>query len=181
MHSIGIDRYRTAERRLRRDDRGVTIVEFGLVAIPLFAIIVAVVQLSITLMTQQILETATEKAARRVMTGQNRSDKVTASAFKDQICKQIPALVPCASLMVDVASYPSLASVNTSNPAITYSKGQPSNKWSYDTGSDGSVVRLRLIYLAPSSFGPLDFTLADQPDGKRLMIATSIFKNESSS
>jgi Flp pilus assembly protein TadG len=166
---------------LRSDRRGATLVEFGFIVIPLIAIVLAVVQVAITLFTQQTLETATEKTARLVMTGKNRADNTTQAAFKTLVCGKLPSFVNCTDVMVDVAAFPTVAAADTSNPTITYSNGVPSNSWSYNPGGDGEIVRLRIMYLASSAAGPLNFTVANQPNGKRLMIATLIFKNETTS
>ncbi len=56
--------------RFARDKRATTAVEFGLVALPLFAIIFAALQAAIVLMAEQELETAAEQAGRLVMTNQ---------------------------------------------------------------------------------------------------------------
>jgi len=168
-------------RRLATDKRGVAVVEFGLIVIPLIAIILAVVQMCVTLFIQQTLETATEKAARLIMTGQNREANTSRANFKTLVCSKLPSLVPCSDVMVDVAAYSTVSAVDTATPTITYQNGTPNNSWSYDPGEDGEIVRLRVLYLAPSAYGPLNFTLANQPNGKRLMLATMIFKNETTS
>ncbi|MFD1107576.1 TadE/TadG family type IV pilus assembly protein [Sphingobium olei] len=166
---------------LKSDHRGAALVEFGFIVIPLIAIVLAIVQVSITLFTQQTLETATEKSARLVMTGQNRAGNTTQAQFKTVVCGKLPSFVKCSDVMVDIAAFPTMAAADTSTPTITYNNGVPSNSWSYDPGDDGEVVRLRIMYLASSAAGPLNFTVANQPNGKRLMIATLIFKNETTS
>lgn len=165
---------------LKRDSRGATIVEFGFVIIPLIATILAAVQTCIMLFSQQTMETASEKVSRLVMTGQAQAANMSQTAFKTLVCSKLPSFIPCSSVMIDVTAYSAISLVPTQNPVLTYSNGQVSNSWNYDLGEEGEVVRMRIMYLAPSAFGPLGFTLANQPNGKRLMVSTSVFRNESS-
>src|SRR5690606_2566182 len=57
-------------RALGRDERGVTAVEFGLLALPFFTIIAAILQTSLVFLADQVLESAVHDAARAIRTGQ---------------------------------------------------------------------------------------------------------------
>lgn len=165
---------------LAKNVRGAAIIEFAFVAAPLIALILAVFQTSITLFTQQTLETAAEKVGRVIMTGQASSAKMTATTFKNLVCSKLPSFMPCSAVMIDVNAFASISSISTSKPNISYdNKGAVSNKWNFNLGDPGQVVIMRVMYLSPSTYGPLGFTLANQPDGKRLMVSTLVFKNES--
>jgi hypothetical protein len=50
------------------------------------------------------------------------------------------------------------------------------NTWNYNIGGAGDIVVLRVIYLMPVIGGPL-FALANS-NGARVLMATSVFKNE---
>lgn len=165
---------------LAKDVQGATIIEFAFVAAPLIALIMAVFQTSITLFTQQALETATEKVGRVVMTGQASSAKMTAADFKKLTCGKLPSFMPCSAVMIDVNALDSISSIDTKKPTISYDKnGNVSNNWTFDPGEQGQIVIMRIMYLSPSTYGPLGFTLANQPNGRRLIVSTLVFKNES--
>lgn len=165
---------------IRGDSRGAVIVEFGFVIVPLIATILAAIQTSILLFSQQAMETASEKIARLVMTGQAQGANMTQNSFKALVCETLPSFMPCSSVMVDVTAYLDISLVDTQTPALTYNRGQVSNSWNYKLGGQGEIVRMRIMYLAPTVFGPLGSSLSNQPDGKRLLISTSVFRNESS-
>ena len=57
-------------KRFRRDRNGTTAVEFGLVAMPFFAILGMIIETGLAFFTGQVLEAATTSAGRIVMTGQ---------------------------------------------------------------------------------------------------------------
>jgi Flp pilus assembly protein TadG len=167
-------------RNIRGDSRGAVIVEFGFVIVPLIATILVAIQTSILLFSQQAMETASEKIARLVMTGQAQGANMTQSGFKTLVCNTLPSFMPCSAVMVDITAYSDISLVDTQNPSLTYTNGQVSNSWNYKLGGQKEIVRMRIMYLTPTIFGPLDSSLANQPDGKRLLISTSVFRNESS-
>jgi Flp pilus assembly protein TadG len=78
--------------RFRRDASGVTAVEFGLVALPFFAVLFAILEVSLAFWTSQVMESMVADASRQVYTGQfqqanqGKSAAQMAEAFKDLIC-----------------------------------------------------------------------------------------------
>jgi Flp pilus assembly protein TadG len=165
-------------RFLRRND-GAAAVEYAFVALPFFGLVFAILQTAVVFMAQQQLETATEQAGRFVMTGQAQNDALTQAQFGTLVCNQVSALFKCSNIMIDVQSPSGFSSATTSAPALTFnSTGQVTNTWSYNLGSPGSIVVMRVMYQWPLVKGPLSFNLANLANGNRLLIATAVFKNE---
>lgn len=165
--------------RLPGDESGATAVEFGLVALPFLAMLVAALQLGLFYLSQSALEVATEKAARSVLTGSAQSAATTQSGFLTAVCAKLPSLLKCSNLMVDAQVYSSFSSTNTSAPTITYNAdGTVSNQWNYNLGGPNDIVVLRVLYLLPVIAGPLGFNIANASGGRRLLMATAVFKNE---
>ncbi|HEX7782094.1 MAG TPA: TadE/TadG family type IV pilus assembly protein [Sphingobium sp.] len=165
--------------RFRRNERGVTVIEFSMVAAPFIALLLAIFETTITMFTQQTMETAVEDVSRQIMTGSVQKNSVTQAQFKTKVCSALPDYIKCSGVMVDVRTATSLSSADTSTPAITYNgSGQPTNSWSYDPGDPGDVVIMRVLYLFPVVSGPLNFSLANAPNSRRLLVSTSIFRNE---
>jgi Flp pilus assembly protein TadG len=171
-------RIRARLRGLCREDRAATILEFALVAAPFFALLIAILETSLVFLGQQGLETAGEAAARLIVTGQAQQNGWTAAQYKTQVCNQLPPFLSCANLMVDVQTAASFDAADTSAPALTYKNGAPSNSWQYQTGTAGSIVIVRLMYLWPVVTGPLGFNLSNQSGNNRLLIATSVAQTE---
>jgi Flp pilus assembly protein TadG len=168
-------------RRFNRDDKGATAVEFALIAIPLVSLIFAALQTSIIFVFDQALQTATQKAARQLMTGSAQTSNLTKDQFKSIVCANLPSQFNCANLLVDVEASSSFSTVSTSPVTLTYNPdGTVSNAaaLSYNPGNPGDIVIMRAMYDWPVLGGPLGVGLANQPDGGRLMIATAVFKNE---
>ena len=53
-------------RALARDERGVTAIEFGVLALPFFTVIFAILQTAIMFLASQVLDSALEDASRKV-------------------------------------------------------------------------------------------------------------------
>lgn len=162
--------------RFLRAKGGASAVEFGLVALPFFAIIFAALQMAILLMAQEELETAVEKAGRLVLTGRAPS---TQAAFAADVCGYLPALFNCSNLMVNMQTADSFSDASPAAPTLTYgSNGQVSNTWAYQPGSAGEIVVLQVMYQWPVFGSLLGFNLSNLPSGNHLLMATSVFKNE---
>jgi Flp pilus assembly protein TadG len=170
-------------RRFARDQDGAAAVEFAMVAMPLFAIIMASLQAALVLLAEQELDYATDEAGRLVMTGQVSSTSgqpgyLTQAQFTQKVCSYLPALFNCSNLMVNMQAASSFSGVNTSAPSYTQLQ---QNTWSYSTGSHGltpNTVILQVMYEWPVFGSLMNFNLADLANGKRLLIGTSVFKNE---
>jgi Flp pilus assembly protein TadG len=164
-------------RIFAEDRKGATAVEFALVGMPFLGLLLIALQLGIIYVSQSALELATEKSARLVLTGTVQGQAQTQSQFLATVCGKLPAMLKCANLMVDAQVYTSFSGANTTTPTITYdSHGNVTNTWNYNIGGAGDIVVLRVIYLMPVIGGPL-FALANS-NGARVLMATSVFKNE---
>jgi hypothetical protein len=94
-------------------------------------------------------------------------------------CTAAGAPLNCSSIMVDVESATAYSSASTAPLTPTYNaSGQVTNTWAYSPGGPGDIVVLRLMYNWPVVAGPLLPGLANQSNGDRLLVATSVFKNE---
>jgi Flp pilus assembly protein TadG len=168
-----------------KDSKGATAVEFGLIALPFFALIVALVQAFLLFFAQSLLENAVRKSARQILTGQVQSadasmtQAAAMSAFHNTVCTNAAVLFTCSGLMVDVQVANNWTSANTGMPTLTYdTNGNVSNSWQFNPGNAGDIVVVRVIYLWPVFFGPIAFNLANQPNGTREIMASAAFQNE---
>jgi TadE-like protein. len=166
-------------KQLLENKRGASIIEFAIVAPAFFAIVVAIIETSFMFLASDGLETATENASRMLLTGQAQRSGFDRSQFKTAACADLPSYLKCTNLMVDVQTSSNFSSAEVSPPVITYDiYGNVTNTFNYSPGSGGAIVVVRLMYLWPTLTGPLGFNLADQPRGKRLLVATSVIKAE---
>lgn len=204
--------------RLWRDEGGGALIEFALIAPMFFALILAILNISLIFLTQAGLETAAEQAARLLMTGQiqtwgyapsgssytsyNGGSGMTAANFKAAICGQLGAsslpsgadpnntptyaasmMLPymnCNNLYIDLETVSSFSAATNLSTITTNSDGTVnSSALKYSLGSQGSIEVLRLIYVWPTSPGPLGVNFASSSgSSNRLILATSILTTE---
>lgn len=166
--------------RFGKDRRGVAAIEFGLVAMPFFAILFAILEVALTFWTGQVLETLVSNASRQIYTGQfqqanaGRSTAEMAEAFKRLICGDSAGLFDCeGKLKVDVRTHASFPGPIAS----PISNGQfDTNGWSYRESRPLEIVVVRAAFEQPvftSFLGQGTLT-----NGNRLIMATATFRNE---
>jgi Flp pilus assembly protein TadG len=161
------------------DEAAATAVEFAILVTPLLFLILASLQLAIIFFAGQVLQSAAIASGRQLMTGSAQDAGLSQSQFQSAVCANAPMLFSCSNIMVDVQSAGSFSSVSTAPLTPTYdANGNVTNKWQYSPGSPGDIVILRLMYSWPVVAGPLLPGLANQSNGNRLLVATSVFKNE---
>jgi len=167
--------------RFLKNRNGGAAMEFAIVSIPLFALILASLQTAIVFFEQQALQTATTKAARQLMTGNAQQASDTASQYQNVVCGYATSFT-CANIMVDVESASSYSSISTAPLALTYNgSGQVTNSFSYSPGGPGDIVILRVMYNWPVITGPLGFNIGGTngaAPGNFLLVGTAVFKNE---
>jgi len=166
-------------RALARARRGSTLVEFAVVATPLFALLIAITQTALTFFTQQVLETTVEKSGRHILTGAAQKSGMSKAAFNQVVCATLPAYLKCSNVLIDVQTASSFSTADTAPLKITFDKtGKPTNVTAYNPGNPGDIVVMKVMYLWSVAPGPLGFDLSTLSTGQRLLVATAVFKTE---
>lgn len=167
-----------AARRFVRQQDGAAAVEFALVALPFLALTFAILETALVFFAGQTLEVAATQAGRLIMTGQAQTAGYTKDDFKTKVCNALAGgLFDCSNgVYVDVKTYTSYAAVNTASPIVN---GQfDSTKVTYTPGAQGNIVVVTLYYQWPIYVSLLGDNLSNLNGGKRLLVATSVFRNE---
>jgi Flp pilus assembly protein TadG len=171
---------RRASRRIgrfRREDSGASALEFAIVALPLLLLLFAILQVGLIFFGNLTLEYAADQGARLIRTGQAQNQGFDAAAFKNEVCKHLNPILPCAKLTIDVRRFSDFSSTQLTNPLD--SNGNLKTSFSYEPGNAGEVVVVRMFY-------PWDLTanlpalirMGNMSGDKRLLIATIAFRNE---
>lgn len=164
-------------RRFSRKDDGAAAVEFAMVAAPFLALVFAILETAIVFFAGQVLETAAADSARLIMTGQAQKGGLNQAQFKTEVCNRVFGLFDCASgIKVDVRTYNSFNAADMSKPID--GSGNVTFTPSYQPGSPGDIVVVRLLYEWPVWVSLLGLNLSDMAGNKRLLMATSAFRNE---
>lgn len=163
--------------RFRRDSSGASALEFALVAVPLILLLFAVLQVGLAFFANFTLENAAAQGARLIRTGQAQNQGFDAAAFKNEVCKHMGGMLPCAKLQLDVRCFSNFGSTDITSPLD--SNGNLKTNFSYCPGQGGDVVVVRAFYpwdlpgLLPS-----EINLSNMNNSHRLLVATVAFRNE---
>jgi Flp pilus assembly protein TadG len=165
-----------ALQSFKRDDKGSVAVEMGLIAVPFFTFLFAMVETALIFFASVAMEGAMEDAARMVRTGVAHEDGMTAEQFKIEICSRSPLFFDCeANLVVDVRTFDEFGDVDFVSPLDE--NGNLSNNFQYNIGGAGEVVMVRAFYvwdvITPAGVG-----LENMASGNRLLSASAVFRNE---
>jgi len=169
----------SARRPFSGCDKGTAAVEFALVAAPFLGLLVAMFQTTLVFFAERVLDETTEEASRVILTGQATSQNMTASQFATWVCQNTFALFDCNQFMINVQSYSSFSTANTTSPTLYFNaQGQVTNTWNFDLGNPGDIVVVQVMYQWTNIVGPLGFNLSNLPNGNILLVSTAAFKNE---
>jgi len=164
---------------LLRSRKAATAVEFGLVAAPFLALLVALFETALVFFAGRVLDETVESASREIMTGQAQTAGMSSTQFATWVCSNTIALFNCNNFMINVQNYSSFAAASTTAPTLTFdANGNVTNTWSYNAGNPGDIVVVQVMYQWPIVLGPLGFNLSNLANGNRLMVSTVVFKNE---
>ena len=171
-----VKRSRIGRRFIKQQD-GAAAVEFALVATPFLALTFAIIESAMVFFAGQSLESATAAAARLILTGQAQTGGYSASDFKTQVCNRVASLFDCSGgVYVDVKTYTDFSSVNTASP-VSNGKLDTSNM-TFTPGGPGCIVKVAIYYQWPIYVSLLGNNLANLDGNKKLLVATSVFRNE---
>jgi Flp pilus assembly protein TadG len=161
-----------------RHQDGAAAVEFALVALPFLALTFAILETALVFFAGQTLEAATADSARLIMTGQAQTASFSQADFKTQVCNRLAGgLLDCTNgVYVDVRTYASFSAVNTGSPIVNGTFD--TTKMVYTPGTQGSIVVVTLYYQWPIYVSLLGSNLSNLNSGSRLLVATSVFRNE---
>lgn len=171
-------------RNLAHNDKGAVAVEFGLLALPFFTVVFAIVETSMIFFAGQILDSAVNDASRRLRTRQAQSAGETEADFRAAICEGLYGLFDCNDndkLRIRVSEVSSFSAADVT-PPVSCNQDKTACNWSlvqaYDPGQASSVVMVEAYYKWPTVVDLPGFDFANLPDGTRLLGAVRVFRNE---
>lgn len=175
-------------RAFGRDEGGVTAIEFGILALPFFTIVTAIVETSLVFLAGQILDSAVQDSARLIRTGQTQAAAYEAADFRTAICDGLYGMFDCdaddGKLRVNVSVISDFSSASPiAYPLKVDDECTPTEcDWTlandYDDGVGGQVVLVRAYYKWPTVVNLPGFNLQTLPDGTRLLGSARVFMNE---
>jgi len=186
MTCIGAARLarRLRRRHFLRSNEGGVAIEFAIVMLPFFTMVMVIIQSAIVLLAGQVLQTAATNASRLILTGQAQTAGYNSTQFKAAICANLTVMFNCANnLYIDVESFPSFTPISLSSPTNTNGTLNTTS-FGYSPGNPGDIVVVRLIYQWPIIAAGIGFCaatacgLVNSAGNSNTLVATVAFRNE---
>ncbi|MEM7621045.1 MAG: TadE/TadG family type IV pilus assembly protein [Pseudomonadota bacterium] len=171
-------------QKLCKKQSGVTAVEFGIIALPFFAIVFAILEVGLVFFGSLALENSVEQTSRLVKTGQAQGASMTETQFRTAVCQNVNSLFNCNNLLkLELRSFPSFQSAgtymeNANNDPIDIN-GDLRDDFTFEANTAGGDIILLRAYLEWDI--TLSFPgngLSNMGNGNRLLVSTITFKNE---
>ena len=169
--------------RFARAERGVTAVEFGLVALPMLVLTFGALELALVFLVSTTLDLATQNASRQIRTGNFQiSAGNTKADFKNLVCGGMTWLNDrCASgLWVDVRTFSTFAALGATGPINPSTFVPGTTPTCFAAGQPTDIVLVR-TYFVWNLFTPLLNNALENMgggSGQRLINSTTAFRNE---
>lgn len=164
-------------RRFRRDESGAMMIEFGILAPIFFAIVGAILEISVFFLAGQILDGAVHDSSRMIRTGQVQQQGINADGYRAEICKRLYNMFNCNELRISVTQLPSFANFATGTP-VNEDTGEWTFSPAYQPGQGQTIVLVEAYYKWPTIVGVPGLMNNLLPDGTRLLAAARVFRNE---
>lgn len=169
-------------QRFRRGEHGSAAIEFAMVALPFFGVLIAIFEYALMFFAGQMLETMTQDTARLLFTNQAQTQGFDAKAFKDKLCAEPgAALFDCqGGVSIDVQVFPQFSAIPATALAdpIDANGNFKNNNFSYSNPAPGSTVVVRTYYQWPLLINIAGYSLANLAGGNKLLSAIAAFRVE---
>lgn len=169
-------------RGFARNEDGVTVIEFAILGLPFFTIILAILETSLVFFAGQILDSGVQDASRLVRTGQAQTATWDEDDFRDALCGRLYGLFDCNLLRIRTSVVADFASATVVTPVEVGEDCDDECEWTleedYSPGEASEVVLVQAWYKWPTIVNLPGFNLQNQPDGTRLLGAVRVFRNE---
>jgi Flp pilus assembly protein TadG len=164
-------------RRLAKDRRGATMVEFTVLMVPFFILLFGIFEVGLVIWGGLELDNATSDAARLVRTGQAQSGKFDSNRLRQEICSRVALLFDCSTkLHLAVETFASFGNMAAPDPLDN--KGNLKPNFSFDLGGAQDVVLVSTFYEWPLLNIVSSMSLSNMTDGNYLLRSAAAFRNE---
>lgn len=141
---------KNTRRKIIRDNEGTTALEFAMITPVFMLIMMGIIEFSLVMFTQAIMESATGNTARTGKTGYSEGQLSREQQLINSVATRTSALLDPTKLTVSMRVYPSFDSVNDPEPYTDsnhngmYNSGEPytdvngNGQWDNDMASAGA-------------------------------------------
>ena len=159
--------------------RGAAAMEFALIAIPFFFIVMGLLEVCLIFIMSTVLQASLSDSARELRTGKAQAAGYTAADFRTEVCNYFYGLMSCdEKLHVDVQSMSNFSSVSISSPLSPGDTEIDDTQFTYAPGGREDIVLVRIFYewelITPFITAPL----SNLGDDTHVIQVNAVFRNE---
>ena len=177
QHSIA-KRLRAACRSFARDERGATLIEFGLIAAPFFFLIFGLLEVCLVFIMSTVLEHAVAEASRPLRTGESQEAGVNEEQFRLSVCGELFGMLDCdGKLHIDVKTISGFSSASTDMP-LDEDGNFDDGGFTFQPGGPNDIVAVRVFYEWDLITPWISQPLANMAGNRHLLQASAVFRNE---
>jgi Flp pilus assembly protein TadG len=140
-------------QRFRRDEGGSAAIQLAFVAPPFFLLLLAIIELGLTLATQSILDGAARDAARLIRTGQIQTQGSPITAFQTQLCSEMSSLMSVSqcnsSVIFEVQVFTNFGSVSFTPCTQNANQTGTGTACNFSPGTAGQIIGVQASYPRP--------------------------------
>lgn len=172
--------FRSADfvRNWHKNASGAVAVEFGLVAIPFFMLIVGLLEMSLMFTSATVLEGGTVAASRLIRTGQAQLSGDAETLFADRLCDQVSSIIPCGSLRYEVIHPPGNTFDDADGMPPSFDADGNLDPDGFDPGGVSDVVVIRTAYRYRFITPFVAHLFANNSDNGITLLSTVTLRNE---
>lgn len=161
-----------ALRRLR-DRRGTTSIEFAMLALPFFALLIVIIETGYVFLLSFLIEGATADGARQIRTGAVQQSAAPLDQFRTLVCDGVLGLIACDQLQYEVRTFTQFTDVA---PGVNNDPLNPT----FVPGNSGDIVLVRVSYSWNFLTPGLNLILGNTSQAPQtvLLAASATFRNE---
>lgn len=167
-----------AWQRFGRDERGATLVEFGLIAAPFFFLIFGLLEVCLVFIMSTVLEHAVAEASRPLRTGESQEAGVNEEQFRLTVCGELFGMLDCdGRLHIDVKTISGFSSAQNNMP-LDANGDFSDDGFTYEPGGPNDIVAVRVFYEWDLITPWISQPLANMAGNRHLLQASAVFRNE---
>lgn len=133
-------------RAFGRSERGATAVEFALVSLPLFILILGIIEVCLFFASGLVLEGGVAEAGRLIRTGQAQLSGDPEGVFSDALCDHVSAMLDCGRLQYQVIHISGDTFSGAIGSAPEFDADGNLKPVPFDAGDSNDIILIRAVY-----------------------------------
>lgn len=164
------------QNKWRKNQDGVTAVEFSLVGVPFVFMVIGIIEMALMFTTQSLLEASTAEAARQVRIGAVQQGGGE-DLFKQELCDYASVFIACEDLQYQVVALDDFGDAQDF-PDATFDEDGNLEDQQFDPGGVSDVVMIRTAYKYNITTPMMHAILTNNDGNSRYMLSTIVLQTE---